>query len=104
MEYQVNFSDRANRDLDLIYTNIDGEHSGAALKWYRSLKRSIETLEKLPRRYPITRKRNELRHLLFGNKPHIYRVIFRVVEKQKYVLVLHIRHSARRKLKPIDLA
>ena len=104
MEYQVDFTDRADRDLELIYTNINAEHSVAALKWYRSLKRSIDTLEKLPNRCPITRKQNELRHLLFGNRPHVYRVIFRVVENEKRVLVLTIRHTARRKLKPIDLA
>lgn len=104
MEYQVDFTDRANRDLDLIYANINAEHSVAALKWYRALKKSIDTLEKLPNRCPITRKQNELRQLLFGNKPHVYRVIFQVVEEQKRVLVLTIRHSARRELKPIDLA
>ena len=103
MEYQVDFTDRADRDLELIYTNINAEHSVAALKWYRNLKRSIDTLEKLPNRCPITRKQNELRHLLFGNKPHVYRVIFRVVENEKRVLVLTIRHTARRKLKPTDL-
>lgn len=32
-----------------------------------------------------------------------YRVICRVLEKQKQVEVLHIRHGARRKLKPSDL-
>ncbi len=104
MEYQVDFTDRADRDLELIYANINAEHSVAALKWYRNLKRSIDTLEKLPNRCPITRKQNELRHLLFGNRPHVYRVIFRVVENEKRVLVLTIRHAVRRKLKLVDLA
>lgn len=104
MEYQVDFTDRANRDLDLIYTKINAEHSVAALKWFRELKRSIDTLENLPNRCPITRKQNELRHLLFGNRPHVYRVIFRVVEEQKCVLILTIWHSARQKPQPFDLA
>jgi toxin ParE1/3/4 len=103
MEYQVDFTDRASRDLDLVYKNINAEHSVAALKWFRDLKRSIDTLENLPNRCPITRKQNELRHLLFGNRPHVYRVIFRVVEEQKCVLILTIWHSARRDLKSIDL-
>ena len=102
MKYEVDFTDRANRDLDLIYTTINAGHSVAALNWYRSLKRSIDTLEKLPNRCPITRKQNELRHLLFGNRPHVYRVIFRVVEKEKRVLILTIRHAARRNLKVIE--
>jgi toxin ParE1/3/4 len=103
MEYQVDFTDRANRDLNSIYVNIDAEHSVAALKWYRALNRSIDTLEKLPNRCPITRKQNELRQLLFGNSPHVFRIIFQVVEERKRVLILTIRHSARRKLAPTDL-
>jgi hypothetical protein len=42
---------------------------------------------------------SKLRHLLYGNKPHIYRAIFRVGEKQKLVEVLHIRHGARSGIK-----
>jgi toxin ParE1/3/4 len=103
MEYQVDFTDRAKRDLELIYLNINAEHSVAALKWYRNLRSSIDTLENLPARCPITRARNQLRHLLFGNRPHVYRVIFRMVEEQKRVLILTIRHSARRELNLLDL-
>jgi hypothetical protein len=33
--------------------------------------------------------------LLDGNKPHIYRAIYRVVEKRKLVEIVHIRHAAR---------
>jgi mRNA-degrading endonuclease RelE of RelBE toxin-antitoxin system len=51
----------------------------------------------------VTRKKDELRHLLYGHKPHIYRVIYRVLEKQKLVEVLHIRHGARRKFKASDV-
>jgi plasmid stabilization system protein ParE len=48
--------------------------------------------------------RENLRHLLYGRKPSIYRVIYRVREKQKKVEVLHIRHGARRQVKPSDLS
>ncbi len=34
------------------------------------------------------------RHLLFGKKPHMYRVIFRIVLRTKTVHVIHIRHGA----------
>jgi hypothetical protein len=43
----------------------------------------------------VTPENSKLRHLLYGHKPHIYRAIFRVMEKQKLVEVLHIRHGAR---------
>ncbi len=38
-----------------------------------------------------------------ANKPNIYRVIYRISEKQKQVEVLHIRHGARGRLKASDL-
>jgi mRNA-degrading endonuclease RelE of RelBE toxin-antitoxin system len=45
-----------------------------------------------------------LRHLLYGAKPHAYRVIYEVDERQRKVWVLTIRHSARNGLKASDLA
>ncbi|MGB6843716.1 MAG: type II toxin-antitoxin system RelE/ParE family toxin, partial [Candidatus Acidiferrales bacterium] len=67
------------------------------------LKRSILSLESQPNRCPVTRHRGNLRHLLHGRRPHVYRVIYRVIERKKQVEVLHIRHGARQKLKPSDL-
>jgi plasmid stabilization system protein ParE len=104
MAYLVSITHRAERDLAHLYADINAEYSRSALKWYRGLKRSILSLETNPNRCPVARKKNQLRQLLYGRKPHIYRVIFRVIEKQKQVVVLHIRHAARRKLKPSDVA
>jgi toxin ParE1/3/4 len=101
--YLVNLTSRAERDLAGLYGEISAEYSDAALKWYRGLKQAILSLEERPNRCPLIRKSDKLRHLLYGQKPHIYRVIYRVQEKQKQVEVLHIRHGARRKLKPSDL-
>jgi plasmid stabilization system protein ParE len=103
MAYLVNITSRAERDLTHLYREINAEHSDAALKWYRGLKEAILSLEDHPHRCPAAREKKELRHLLYGHKPHVYRVIFRVLEKQKQVDVLHIRHGARRKLKPSDV-
>ncbi|MBZ5570587.1 MAG: type II toxin-antitoxin system RelE/ParE family toxin [Acidobacteriia bacterium] len=104
MAYVVNITSRAERDLASLYEEINAEYSDAALKWYRNLKQAILTLDQQPNRCPLTRKRDKLRHLLYGNKPDIYRVIYRVREKQKQVDVLHIRHGARRKFKASDVA
>ena len=84
--------------------DIDAEHSDAVLKWYRGIKKAILSLEELPNRCPVTPENDRLRHLLYGNKPHIYRAIYRVLEKQKPVEVLHIRHGARRNFKRADVS
>jgi toxin ParE1/3/4 len=104
MAYLVNITFRADRDFAHLYGEINAEDSDAALKWYRGLKEAILSLEDHPNRCPATPEKKELRHLLHGHKPHVYRVIFRVLEKQKQVDVLHIRHGARRKLKSSDRA
>jgi hypothetical protein len=46
----------------------------------------------------------KLRHLLYGNMPHVHRIIYEVDERRKAVWVLHIRHGARKTLKATDLA
>ncbi len=100
----VNITSRAERDLSQLYEKINAEHADAALKWYLGLKEKILSLEEHPNRCSVIRAKDKLRHLLYGHKPHVYRVIYRVVEKQKQVQVLHIRHGARRKPKATDLA
>jgi toxin ParE1/3/4 len=103
MAYLVSITSRAERDLADLYGEINADQSDAALEWYRALKDSILSLEEQPNRCPLIRKRNKLRHLLYGHKPHVYRVIYRVLEKRKEVEMLHIRHGARRKPKTSDL-
>jgi plasmid stabilization system protein ParE len=104
MAYLVNTTPRAERDLAKLYDEINAGDSDAALKWYQGLKAAILSLEKQPYRCPVTPEYAGFRHLLYGRKPHIYRIIYRVLEKQKQVEVLHIRHGARRKFRASDVA
>ena len=104
MAYLVSLTSRAQRDLARLYDDINAGHSDAALQWYRGLRKAILSLEEQPSRCPVTPENGKLRHLLYGAKPHIYRLIYRVVEKQKSVEVLHIRHGARREFKAFDVA
>ena len=99
MTYLVNVAVRAGRDLALLFDAINAEHSDAGVKWYRGLKEAILSLEELPNRCPETPETPRLRHLLYGHKPHVYRVIYRVSEKSKQVDVLHIRHGTRQRFK-----
>ena len=103
MTYLVNITARAERDLAELYRAIHAEHSAVALRWYRGSKDSILRLEVQPNRCPVFRKKQKIRNLLYGKKPQVHRVIYRVAEKRKQVDVLHIRHGARRKIKPRDL-
>jgi len=103
MAYLVDITPHAEGDLADLYTQINAEYSHAAMEWYCGIKEAILSLEKHPNRCPLTREKDNLRHLLYGHKPNIYRVLYRVSEKQRRVEVLRIRHGARRQLKPSDL-
>jgi toxin ParE1/3/4 len=96
MAYAVDTTFRAERDLASLYEAINAASSDAALNWYRGLKQAILSLGEHPNRCPLTPENRKLRHLSYGTKPHIYRVIYRVLEARKQVQVLHIRHGARR--------
>ena len=99
MAYAIDLAARAERDLAHLYAYLDAGRSEAALEWYRGIREAILSLEERPNRCPFAPENDKLRHLLYGNKPHVYRAIYRVLEKEKRVEVLHIRHGARRTLR-----
>lgn len=99
MAYQVRLSRRAERDLDAIYDYIGAELSGAAHAWFDGLEAAILSLENYPTRGVRTRERIELRQILYGRKPHVYRIIFSINEACNCVLVIYVRHGARRPLR-----
>ena len=103
MAYVVKTTLRAERDLASIFTEKDAANSQAALKWYFGLTDALFSLEEYPERCPETLESRKFRQLLYGNKPHIYRIIYRILEKQKVVEILHIRHGARKNFKPSEL-
>jgi plasmid stabilization system protein ParE len=93
--YLVKIAGRAERDLAALYDEIDAEHSGSALRWYAGQNEAILGLEKHPALWPAIPESRGLRHLLYGRKPHrIYRVIYRIDERHKLIVVLHIRHGS----------
>ena len=98
MAYLVELTLRAERDLDDLYQRISADDSAAAARWFNGLEKAIYTLERMPRRCPIAHEskkaKRRLRHLLYGAKRDVYRVIFEINESHKAVRVLTIRHAA----------
>lgn len=99
MAFLVSLTARAERDLAALYDEIHASDSAAALTWYRGLRKAILSLEEMPQRCPSAREDPKLRNLLYGRRPRVYRVIYRIVERKKRVEVLHIRHGARQPIK-----
>ena len=108
MTYLVEFAARAVRDLEILYLEKNAAESHAAARWYNELELAVYALASYPHRCPVApearRMKRELRNLLYGKKPHVYRVIYEIDEGRQAVLVLSIRHGARRKIRASDLA
>jgi plasmid stabilization system protein ParE len=83
MAYHVEFADRAARDLESLYMEKNAAESEAASRLYNGLEAAVYALATYPHRCavaPEARKlRRELRHLLYGKKPHVYRVYMKSI-------------------------
>jgi plasmid stabilization system protein ParE len=98
MTYRVELTDRAARDLRLLFVSVHAGESDRAARWFNGMERAIESLRESPGRRalaPESRRGRAIRQLLYGRKPHIYRILFRVSAKDRAVFVIHIRHGAR---------
>jgi plasmid stabilization system protein ParE len=105
MTYLVELTDRAARDLNSLYVEKRADESIAAARWYNRLETAVYALESHPDRCPLApegeKARRPLRHLLYGKKPHVYRVVYEIDEQKGIVRVLTIRHGA---MQPAELS
>ena len=95
MPYLVRTLPRAEADLEAIFLFIRASSAPLAERWFLGLLDAIESLNHLPHRNPAIHEDNRLRHLLYGKKPHMYRVIYLIDEERHRVEVLHVRHHGR---------
>lgn len=95
MAYRVETTPRAERDLAHIYRRIEAETSAQAAKWFNGMEEAINSLEEYPRRNPVTPENKTRRHLLYGKKPYVYRIIYKIDEDTSTVYILHIRPPRR---------
>jgi toxin ParE1/3/4 len=95
VQYLVRLSDRAFRDLEELYVFIGADTPGQAFTWFNGLAEAVYSLERFPERGAVALESKKLRQLLFGNQPHLYRIIYAVDKRNHIVNVVHIRHGAR---------
>jgi plasmid stabilization system protein ParE len=99
MAFRVELSDRAQADITAIYDWLRSQQAGdAGERWFVALREAISSLSSLPLRCPVAPESREspveVRQLLYGRKPHVYRILFAV--EGDVVRVLHLRHGLRR--------
>ena len=98
MAFRVKTTAQAKRDLDDILERLLSQAAGeTGLRWFQGLHQAIATLADSPQRCALAPENAvfpfEVRHLLYGRKPHVYRIIFTIEDNT--VSVLHIRHERR---------
>jgi plasmid stabilization system protein ParE len=101
MAFRVKQTAQADYDLDIILEWLLAQQAGdAGLRWFRKQKDDINSLAEMPERCLLALENDELpfevRQLLYGRKPHQYRVLFTI--EADTVVILHIRHGRRRYL------
>ncbi len=106
--YKVLITPRAESDLVDIHTYLSLEAGkSVADRWYLGLKESALSLKNMPRRCPVIIESEalgiELRHLLFGRRKGIYRIIYRILENDQEIHILTIRYAALDALQQSDI-
>ncbi|MHB8865985.1 MAG: type II toxin-antitoxin system RelE/ParE family toxin [Pirellulaceae bacterium] len=105
MKYDVVLQGHARRDIWETHAWIAKRAPVAADTWLNRLQAKIKTLEERPDRCPVITERARLsfdvRELLYGRKPHIFRIIF-VIDGSR-VRVLRVRRGQRRQLTSEEL-
>jgi plasmid stabilization system protein ParE len=102
MKCRVILEDSAHKDLEAITLWLAQRSTDAANKWYWQVREAIETLAESPLRCLLAPENElfpeEIRHLFYGRKRYVYRILFTV--KGSHVHVLHVRHGSRKPLHP----
>jgi mRNA-degrading endonuclease RelE of RelBE toxin-antitoxin system len=98
MTYEVRLSPQAVSDLRHLYEEKQVETSHHAAVWFIGLETAVFSLESMPRRGVAAPEDQSLHHLLYGKKPHVYRIIYSIDEPLRRVNVAQIRHGAREPL------
>jgi plasmid stabilization system protein ParE len=101
MAFRVEIAPRARQDANAILEWLAAQNAGeAGLRWFGKLEEAIGSLAEQPERCTLAPESAsvpfEMRQLLYGHKPHVYRILFTVEEGVVYVL--HIRHGRRRQV------
>jgi plasmid stabilization system protein ParE len=98
MQYRVALADAAKADADMLYTRIAAAAPLRGPLWFEELLQSIQSLSRMPRRCPLApealKANRHIRCLLFGKARDVYRILYEIDERNRTVIVLHIRHGA----------
>ena len=100
MAYRVELTDRSARDLRRIYQTINAEDNAQARAWFNGLQKAVLSLAEHPARGVSTAEHSGLRHVFYGRRRYVYRIIYKINQADLTVTVLHIRYGGRTAFAP----
>ncbi len=110
MAYKVSLTATAEADAYAAFERIREVAPSHAARWLADLFTAIRTLADMPARCPVIPEADELgrpvRHLLYGKRTGVYRIIFDIQEASEEgprVRVLRIWHGARDHISAEDI-
>jgi len=103
--FTIEITPKALAEIDSTFAFISRISASAAERWYQRLRESIAPLQSLPTRCPLAPESEwydgELRQLLQGKRPHVYRILFEI--RGSKVSILRVRHGRQELLKSDEL-
>ena len=102
MKYRLELTAQAEAEIEEAYRWIREDSPSRASAWRQGLLETAQTLKTFPERCPLAPESaafgREIRHLLYGKRGGVYRLLFEI--RGHTVYILHVRHGARRHMTP----
>ena len=95
MAFRVELTALALDDLRTIFKAINASKSEPVRAWFDGLEQLMMRMDAFPGRGSTVPEDGRFRQLLYGNRPHTYRIIYKIDEEAMTVTVIHVRHGAR---------
>ncbi len=104
MPHTINIFHRAMADIRTTVAWRGQRSLSSAARWHTGVLKTIRSLANSPDRCPQADEATDLgvdlRQLLYGRRPHVYRVLFTI--DGQTVNILRVRHAALDRLSPED--
>jgi plasmid stabilization system protein ParE len=102
MTFRVETTAAAEQEADAILDWLLSQHAGdVCTRWFLALRDAIASLSQFLDRCALAPESAifpfEVRQLLYGLAPHVYRILF--MTRDETVYILHIRHGRRQLIK-----
>jgi plasmid stabilization system protein ParE len=100
--YRIIFSPEASADLTVLHAFIAKESPANSAKMVERILASVELLKRFPHRTVLEHQSRKIKYPVRSLPVKPYVVYFRVLDNDRIVRILTIRHGARRRLKRFD--